>query len=361
MKNNDIVIDGRRIGMSHKPYVVAELSGNHNQSLQRALDLIKAAAANGADAVKLQTYTADTMTLNTRAKGFVIDNPDSLWAGRTLYDLYEEAHTPWEWHKALFDCAKACGITIFSSPFDATAVDFLESLDAPAYKIASFECTDLPLVRKVASTGKPVIISTGMATVSEIEATVKAAREAGCRELLLLKCTSTYPASAANTNISTIPHMRDLFDCPVGLSDHTMGNGVAVASVAMGAVFIEKHFTMDRADGGVDSTFSMEPDELAALCRDTACAHQAIGHIQYGPSDAEKSSVQFRRSVYVVKDIRKGEVFTSDNLRAIRPGYGLPPAELDQLYGCTSSCDIKAATPMSWNLVGTHPAGDYDD
>lgn len=358
MKIDNVVINGRAIGASERPYVVAELSGNHNQSLERALALIDAAADHGADAVKLQTYTADTMTLDTHAEGFVITNPDSLWAGRSLYDLYDEAHTPWAWHKALFDRAAERGITIFSSPFDATAVDFLEELGAPCYKIASFECTDLPLVRKVAATGKPLIISTGMATVSEIETTVKTARAAGCKDLILLKCTSTYPAKADNTNIRTIPNMRELFGCQVGLSDHTMGNGVAVAAVALGAVFVEKHFTLDRGDGGVDSTFSMEPDELRRLKEDTESAWLAMGQVTYGASQAEKASKQFRRSVYVAKDIKRGDKFTEENLRTIRPGYGLPPAALEDLLKCRASRDIPAATPMSWDLVGERASDD---
>ncbi|WP_276666198.1 pseudaminic acid synthase [Thalassolituus oleivorans] len=347
----DIVIDGRAIGAAHKPYIVAELSGNHNQSIDRAIQLIDAAVDAGADAVKLQTYTADTMTLNCRMPGFVIDNPDSLWAGRTLYDLYEEAHTPWEWHQQLFAHAKKRNISMFSSPFDKTAVDFLESLNVPAYKIASFECTDLALIRYVAATGKPLIISTGMATAAEIEEAVTAARSVGCKQLILLKCTSTYPATAANTNISTIPHLRDLFNCHVGLSDHTMGNGVSVASVALGAVLIEKHFTLDRADGGVDSTFSMEPAELRALCIDTQSAFAAMGSIHYGPLKVEEGSVQFRRSVYAVKDIAKGERLTDENIRTIRPGFGLPAKDIDRLIGCVATEDIAAATPMSWDLV----------
>jgi len=348
---DDIIINGRAIGTSHKPYIVAELSGNHNQSIERAIQLIDAAADSGADAVKLQTYTADTMTLNCRMPGFFVDNPESLWAGRTLYDLYEEAHTPWEWHEQLFAHAKKRNIAMFSSPFDKTAVDFLESLNVPAYKVASFECTDLALIRYVASTGKPLIISTGMAKASEIEEAVATARLAGCKELILLKCTSTYPATAANTNISTIPHLRDLFNCHVGLSDHTMGNGVSVASVALGAVLIEKHFTLDRTDGGVDSTFSMEPAELSALCQDTESAFAAMGCIHYGPVKAEQDSIQFRRSVYAVRDIRKGERFTEENIRTIRPGFGLPPKEIDRLIGCIATQDIAAATPMSWDLV----------
>lgn len=265
----DIYIEGKTIGRTHKPFMIAEMSGNHNQSLERALEIVEAAAAAGADALKLQTYTADTMTLNIKSKDFYIDDAESLWEGKSLYDLYQEAYTPWEWHQPIFDRCRELGLIPLSTPFDETAVDFLEELDIPLYKIASFENTDIPLIKKVASTGKPMIISTGMATAAELEEAVQAAREAGCQDLILLKCTSTYPASPENTNIRTIPHMQDLFKCQVGLSDHTMGTGVAVASVALGATVIEKHFTLSRADGGVDAAFSLEPDELRALVVET--------------------------------------------------------------------------------------------
>jgi pseudaminic acid synthase len=349
---NDVInIGGRLIGNAQRPFIIAELSGNHNQSLERALALIDAAADAGADAVKLQTYTADTMTLNLNHGDFSITDKNSLWFGRSLYDLYEEAHTPWEWHEALFKKAKDRGIIAFSSPFDKTSVDFLEGLNVPCYKVASFESTDLPLVRYIASKGKPMIISTGMATVSEIEETVNAAREAGCRDLILLKCTSTYPASAENTNISTIPHMKALFGCEVGLSDHTMGVGVAIASIALGASIIEKHFTLNRSDGGVDSTFSIEPKELEILVEAAINARDAIGHVSYGPVGAEKNSVQFRRSIYVVEDIKSGQVLTAENIRIIRPGYGLAPKHMDFLLGRTVNQDIKAGTALNWDFV----------
>jgi N-acetylneuraminate synthase len=352
VNSTDVInIAGRLIGNDQRPFIIAELSGNHNQSLDRALALIDAAADAGADAIKLQTYTADTMTLNLNHGDFSITDKNSLWFGRSLYDLYEEAHTPWEWHEALFKKAKERGIIAFSSPFDKTSVDFLEKLDVPCYKIASFESTDLPLVRYVASKGKPMIISTGMATVSEIEETVSAAREAGCRDIILLKCTSTYPASAENTNISTIPHMGELFGCEVGLSDHTMGVGVAVASIALGASVIEKHFTLSRSDGGVDSTFSLEPKELEMLVASAINAKDAIGKVSYGPVGAENKSVQFRRSIYVVEDIKQGEELTLGNIRIIRPGYGLPPKHFDFLLGRKVKQDIQAGTALNWNLV----------
>lgn len=341
----------RYIGPGRRPYLIAEMSGNHNQSLERALEIVDAAAAHGADAIKLQTYTADTMTLNVRAPGFVIDNPESLWAGRQLYELYQEAHTPWEWHRPIVERAASHGVHCFSTPFDNTSVDFLESLGVPAYKIASFENIDLPLIRRVAATGKPVIISTGMATAAEIDEAVRAAREAGCRDLVLLKCTSTYPATAENSHISTIPHMRTLFGCEVGLSDHTLGCGVSVAATALGATVIEKHFTLRRSDGGVDSTFSMEPHELRQLREETERAAQALGQIRYGPTDAEMKSLVLRRSLYIAKDMKAGDVLTRENLRCIRPGFGLPPKHLDTLLGLRVARDITAGTPMDWPLV----------
>ncbi|WP_419813303.1 pseudaminic acid synthase [Bacterioplanoides sp.] len=352
MSNAEIFsIAGRQIGSDCKPYIIAELSGNHNQSIDRALALVDAAADAGADAIKLQTYTAETMTLNSTMPGFVIDNPESLWHGRSLYDLYEEAHTPWEWHQALFERAKEKGITIFSSPFDKTSVDFLETLNVPCYKVASFECIDIPLIRYIASKGKPMIVSTGMATLAEIDDAVRAMREEGCEHFVLLKCTSTYPAKAYNSNIATIPHMKGLFHCEVGLSDHTLGSGAAVAAVALGACVIEKHFTLSRADGGVDSAFSMEPDELKRLVQDTETAHQAMGAIQYGPLSDELGSVQFRRSLYLCQDVKKGDVLTPYNVRAIRPGFGLPPKEIDKVLGCTVTSDLPAGTPLSWSLL----------
>lgn len=348
---NEIIVEGREIGPNHRPFIIAEMSGNHNQSLERALAIVEAAAKAGAHALKIQTYTADTMTLNLENPDFKIEDSDSLWKGNTLYQLYQQAYTPWEWHKPIFDRARELGMIPFSTPFDETAVDFLEELDVPMYKIASFENTDIPLIKKVASTGKPMIISTGMATVAELDETVRAAREAGCKDLILLKCTSTYPASPENTNILTIPHMRELFDCQVGLSDHTMGVGVAVASVALGATVIEKHFTLSRADGGVDSAFSMEPDEMKALVVETERAWQALGEVKYGPTEKEKASLKFRRSIYVAKDIKAGEKFTKENIRVIRPGYGLEPKYFEKIIGLTANQDLKAGTPLSFDLL----------
>ena len=344
-------IGNREIGKNNPPFVIAEMSGNHNQSLERALEIVEAAAKTGAHALKIQTYTPDTMTLDLDEREFHISDPKSLWAGNSLYKLYSEAYTPWEWHKPIFDRARELGIIAFSTPFDDTAVDFLESLDVPCYKIASFENTDLPLIRRVAATGKPLIISTGMASIAELDDTVRAAREAGCKDLILLKCTSTYPATASNTNILTIPHMRELFDCEVGLSDHTMGVGVSVASVALGATVIEKHFTLNRADGGVDSTFSMEPAEMAQLVLETERAWQALGQVSYGATEAEKKSIVFRRSLYVVQDLKAGDVLTKENVRAIRPGLGLPIKYLDVVLGKTLNQDVKRGTGLNWNLV----------
>ncbi len=348
--SRELQIGGRKIGQNHPPFVIAEMSGNHNQSLERALEIVEAAAQTGAAALKIQTYTPDTMTLALDEREFRISDPDSPWSGTSLYELYAKAHTPWEWHKPIFDRARALGIIAFSTPFDETAVDFLEALQAPAYKIASFENTDLALIRKVASTGKPMIISTGMATVAELGESVGAARDAGCKDLVLLKCTSTYPATPENSNVHTIPHMRALFDCEVGISDHTMGIGVAIAGVALGATVIEKHFTLSRADGGVDSTFSMEPQEMRALVADSARAWQALGEVSYGPTAAERKSLAFRRSLYVVRDMRAGEPFTKENLRAIRPGHGLPPKYYAQVIGRSVKAAVKRGTPLSWDL-----------
>ena len=346
-----IVIGNRKIGADHPPFIIAEMSGNHNQSLERALEIVEAAAKTGAHALKIQTYTPDTMTLDLDEREFYISDPKSLWAGTSLYKLYGEAYTPWEWHKTIFDRARERGIIAFSTPFDDTAVDFLESLDVPCYKIASFENTDLPLIRRVAATGKPMIISTGMATVAELDETVRAAREAGCKDLILLKCTSTYPATAGNTNILTIPHMRELFRSEVGLSDHTMGVGVSVASVALGATVIEKHFTLNRADGGVDSTFSMEPAEMAQLVVETERAWQALGQVSYGATEAEKKSIVFRRSLYVVQDLKAGEVLTKENVRAIRPGFGLPTKYFEQVLGKTVRQDVRRGTALGWGMI----------
>lgn len=348
----EITIAERKIGPNHAPFVIAEMSGNHNQSLERALEIVEAAARAGAHALKLQTYTADTMTLDLAEGDFFIDDANSLWKGNSLHKLYQQAYTPWEWHKPIFDRCRELGMIGFSTPFDATAVDFLESLGVPAYKIASFENTDLPLIRKVAATGKPMIISTGMATVAELDETVKAAREAGCEDLILLKCTSTYPATPDNTNILTIPHMRDLFDCQVGLSDHTMGVGVAVASVALGATVVEKHFTLRRADGGVDSAFSLEPEELNSLVVETERAWQSLGQVSYGPTEKEKGSLKFRRSLYIAQDMKAGEALSEENLRAVRPGYGLPTKYLEFLIGKTVRQDLPKGTPVNWTHLG---------
>lgn len=347
-----IKIGNREIGAHQAPFIIAEMSGNHNQSLERALEIVDAAARSGAHALKIQTYTQDTMTIDLDEREFHISDPNSLWSGTSLYKLYGEAYTPWEWHQAIFERAHQKGMIPFSSPFDATAVDFLEKLNVACYKVASFENTDLPLIRRVAATGKPLIISTGMATAAELDESVRAAREAGCKDLILLKCTSTYPATAANTNILTIPHMRELFGCEVGLSDHTMGIGVSVASVALGATVIEKHFTLDRADGGVDSTFSMEPAEMAQLVLETGRAWDALGRVSYGPTEAEKKSLQYRRSLYIVQDIKAGDVLTAENVRAIRPGLGLPPKYLEKILGKTVKSDVKRGTALSWEILG---------
>lgn len=344
-------IAGRAIGLDQPPFIIAEMSGNHNQSLARALEIVEAAAKTGVHGLKIQTYTPDSMTIDLDEREFHISDSKSLWAGTSLYKLYAEAYTPWEWHEPIIKLARELGLIVFSTPFDDTAVDFLENLNVPCYKIASFENTDLPLIRRVAATGKPLIISTGMATVAELDETVHAAREAGCRDLILLKCTSTYPATADNTNILTIPHLRKLFDCEVGLSDHTMGVGVSVASVALGATVIEKHFTLNRTGGGVDSTFSMEPAEMAQLVVETNRAWQAMGVVSYGPTEAEKKSIQFRRSLYVVKDVKAGEVLTAGNVRAIRPGFGLPTKYLEQVLGKPVRRDVQRGTALSWKLI----------
>ena len=352
------------IGLGHRPFVIAEMSGNHNRSLDRALAIVDAAAATGVQAIKLQTYTADTMTLDIREGEFVISDPNSLWAGRSLHDLYDEAHTPWEWHAPLIARARDHGMVCFSTPFDATSVDFLESLDVPAYKIASFENTDVALIRKVAATGKPMIISTGMASLTDLDLMVTTARDAGCRDLVLLQCTSTYPATPENTNLRTIPHMREMFGCEIGLSDHTMGLGAAVAAVALGATVIEKHFTLARADGGVDSTFSLEPDELKALVVETERARLALGAVSYGAAAVEKASLQFRRSLYVVEDVAAGEVLTAANVRAIRPGLGLEPRHFDLVLGRRVAHAVRRGTALTLDLLlGTpeiQPARDPD-
>ena len=342
-----INIAGRPIGACHPPFVIAEMSGNHNQSLERALAIVEAAATAGAHAIKLQTYTADTMTLNVRGGSFEINDPDSLWAGQNLHDLYKKAYTPWEWHGPIMERAHELGLICFSSPFDETAVDFLEDLGAPAYKIASFENNHLPLIEKAARTGKPLIISTGMATLGELDDAVRTAREAGCTQLVLLKCTSNYPTSPENTNLRTIPHLRQLFNTEVGLSDHTMGIGAAVAAIALGASVVEKHFTLARADGGVDSAFSLEPPELASLVTETNRAWQALGQVRYGPTKAEQKSLVFRRSIYVAEDIAEGELFSTKNIRIVRPGNGAPPSFYKQILGLEARRGYRAGTPFS--------------
>lgn len=334
------------------PFIIAEMSGNHNASLDKALEIVDAAAATGADALKLQTYTPDTMTLQINSGEFVISNPSSLWVGRDLYNLYKEAHTPWEWHKPIFDRAKSHGMLAFSSAFDATSVDFLETLDVPCYKIASFECVDIPLIKKVASTGKPMIISTGMASIAEIDDAVTAARGAGCKHLVLLKCTSSYPASPENSNLMTIPHLAKLFGCEAGLSDHTLGIGAAVAATALGAGVIEKHFIMSRAEGGVDSAFSLEPNEFKSLVDEVRTAGLALGEVFYGATESEQKGRSRRRSLYVVDDIAAGGEITDKNIRSIRPGLGLPPKFFDQLIGRRVSRAVPKGTPVSWELLG---------
>jgi N-acetylneuraminate synthase len=334
------------------PLVIAELSGNHNQSLERALDLVDAAGAAGAGALKLQTYTADTMTLDIRAAGFVIEDQESPWFGRSLYDLYAEAHTPWEWHEPLFERAHSLGMLAFSTPFDESAVDFLESLDVPCYKIASFELTDIPLIESVAQTGKPILISTGMGTLQEIADAVGAVRQTSESEVVLLKCTSSYPAPVEAANLATIPDLRQQFGCEVGLSDHTPGVTTAIASVALGAVVVEKHLTLSRADGGVDSSFSMEPAEFAQLVTGVSDAWKALGDVSYGAGEAETAALQFRRSIYVVADLAAGDVLNAENIRAIRPGAGLPPSHMSEVTGRRVNCPVPRGTPLTWDIIG---------
>lgn len=344
--NAHISIDGRKIGTDYAPYIIAEMSANHNGSIENAFKIIEQAKRCGADAVKLQTYTADTITLNSRAPEFMIRG--TLWDGQSLHELYQKAHMPWDWHKPLFDFAREQGITIFSSPFDFSAVDLLESLNAPAYKIASFEMVDLPLIRYVAQTGKPMIISTGMADADEIAEAVETAKSAGCRELVVLHCVSGYPAPAADYNLRTLPDMAARFDTLVGLSDHTLDNTTAVASVVLGACVIEKHFTLDRNGGGADDSFSLEPDGLQALCRDSKTAWQALGRVHYGLKSSEQGNVQFRRSLYFVKDLQKGDAIDETCIRSVRPGFGIAPKHFDELIGKRLTRNVQANTKTDW-------------
>ena len=348
----DIAIGNQVVSENRAPLIVAELSGNHNGSLSRALQLVEAAAEAGANAIKIQTYTPDTMTLDICEREFVINDESSPWRGRSLHDLYREAQTPWEWHRPIFGRANALGLVAFSTPFDISAVEFLESLAVPAYKIASFEITDLPLVERVAATGRPVIISTGMATAGEIETAVMTVRRAGNDQVILLKCSSSYPASPSESNLRTIPHMRELFNAHVGLSDHTLGVGAALAAVALGAGVIEKHLTLSRADGGVDAAFSLEPAEMALLVKETRSAWESLGHVSYGATGREVRSLRLRRSLYVVDDLRAGDLLTSQNTRRVRPALGLPPAQYELVLGKRVNRDDKRGTPLTWDLIG---------
>ena len=347
----NIKIENKFIGPNKKPFIIAEMSGNHNQSLDRALEIVRAVAKSGADALKLQTYTADTMTLNHRGLDFKISDSNSLWKDKSLYELYDEAHTPWDWHKPIFELGRSLGLIVFSSPFDSTAVDFLETLSVPCYKIASFEITDLPLIEYVASKNKPMILSTGMASNNEIKEAVNAAATNGCKELILLKCTSAYPASAEDANLNTILDIKKNYNCNVGLSDHTKGIGVALASIVLGATVIEKHFTLDRDDGGVDSEFSMEPDEMKQLVDEAQKAWSSLGEVSYGPTKSEANSLIFRRSLYIVKDLQTGDILSEQNVKSIRPGYGIAPKYLKDIIGKGVTQNIKKGTAFSWKLI----------
>ena len=348
---SDFKIGNINIGKSFKPFIIAEMSGNHNQSLDRALEITRKAASTGVDMLKLQTYTADTMTIDVDGGDFFIDDKKSLWYGKNLHALYKLAYTPWEWHEPIIKLANKLGMMCISTPFDDTAVNFLEDLNMPAYKIASFENSHIPLLKKIASTGKPIILSTGMATLSELSETVQTIREAGSKNLILLKCTSSYPSSPKNSNVLTIPHMRDLFGCEIGLSDHTMGLGASIAAIAHGASVIEKHFTLRRSDGGVDSEFSLEPEEMTELVIESKRAWESLGKINYGPSKSEKNSIKFRRSIYITEDIKEGEKLTSDNIKIIRPGFGLEPKYYDILLGKKVNQNLKRGTATSWEIV----------
>lgn len=349
--NQGFNVERHIIGHGHKPFVIAEMSANHNQSFERAMQIVEAAAQAGVHALKLQTYTADTLTIDERDNEFFISDESSLWYGKSLYELYQSAYTPWEWHEAIFKRCNELGLIAFSTPFDVSAVDFLETLNAPLYKIASFDIINHDLIKAVAKTGKPVIMSTGLANLSEISEAVQTAQEAGCNNLVLLKCTSTYPASPSDSNILTIPSMHSIFKCPIGLSDHTLGIGAAIASVALGACVIEKHFTLSRADGGVDSAFSLEPDEMAQLVYESTRAFDSLGKITYHPTENEMASKRYRRSLYVVQDLKPGDKLTEENIRAIRPGLGLPPKYFSSLLGKKITKEIKRGTPLSWQLI----------
>ncbi len=349
--SSEIEIQGRKIGTGHRPFIIAEMSGNHNQSIERALEIVKAAKSSGAEAIKLQTYTADTMTLDLDTNEFFVSDKENIWKGQSLYQLYEKAHTPWEWHKRIFEYSNELGLICFSTPFDETAVDFLESLNVPCYKIASFENTDIPLLKKVAQTKKPIIMSTGMATFRELAISMDVLEEAGCKDVILLKCTSSYPSTEEDANLSTISHLKEAFGVNVGLSDHSMGIAVPIVATALGAVVIDKHFTLSRDDGGVDSSFSLTPLEFQAMVDGTKSGFDSLGIINYERCSKEKKSVQYRRSIYVSKDIKKGEHFSNENVRVIRPALGLEPVYLDIVLGRVAKQDLKKGTPLSWNYL----------
>ena len=348
---NTITINSTSVGLDFEPFIIAELSGNHNQSLDRALAIVEEAHKAGVHALKLQTYTADTLTIDLAEREFLIDDPNSLWYGKSLYELYQQAHTPWDWHEPIINLCRNLGLICFSTPFDETAVDFLESFNMPAYKVASFENNHLPLIKKIAKTQKTILLSTGTATICDLSNAVNCARDAGCKDIILLKCTSSYPATPESSNLLTIPHMQDLFDCQVGLSDHTLGIGTALAGVALGATVIEKHFTLSRSDKGVDSAFSLEPFEMKCLVEESKRAWQSLGSTNYGPTEQEKQSLIFKRSIYFIKDVNAGEKLSSENIRIIRPGYGLSPKYYDLLIGRKVSTDTKRGTPLKWDNI----------
>jgi len=339
------------IGLNFKPFIIAEMSGNHNQSIETAINIVRKAANIGVSAVKLQTYTPDTITLNVKDGDFLINDKKSIWKGRSLYDLYTEAYTPWEWHREIFEEARKLGIICFSSPFDETAVDLLEELNVPAYKIASAEIKHFPLIKKVAQTGKPIIISTGMASLGDINDAIQVATENGCKNLVLLKCTSTYPASPKDSNILTIPHMKKCFNCEIGLSDHTLGIGASIAAISHGATVIERHFTLDRLTGGVDSSFSLNPDEMGALVNESKIAWQSLGCIQYGRPDSQIQSKRFGRSIYISEDLNAGDILTKDNIRIIRPGFGLAPHYYEIVLGRKIEHGCKKGTALDWEMI----------